>query len=495
MHSRMSCLISFLPSSLGGNRSEGGNRSQFRPESSVPAPSSASAPAPKFRDGNKDRAPGSKSQGSISSARSKVYLVLQLQRFYHRLRLLICPFFSASSTPHLPVIYPLKFHPTYFEAIDSYFTKLKSSKTLPSSDSPKMDEIFLGLHEYIFENVLLKDESDLKHTDTDKAKRFHHGFLLLVTFLLDPPIFNLSFWTWWKMLMKSLFSLESDFRLTNHRFSLWKFHGWKHHRGMSFALSDFLQEIKSTNVEVRELCFQFMVESARYISVTDLKNLIDILYDMLNLLPYCGDVISFVSNQIPVVQEKLKCLADFLACIVTEHNMHEELKDLMGRVQAVTYEEKHFIFFSVIGVSRAWFHLVYLSDVKKVLNFVQAEELLHSKLRQITELKPQLVLVKEGLLCLRSFFNHFVEIYYEHDEVYGLITSATEMAYKAEYVVDSCLASSYTLSYKAHWISEVVENIKLLIRAVSQNCKIKKADVIQVTEVPLLAHHYQLILQ
>lgn len=142
---------------------------------------------------------------------------------------------------------------------------------------------------------------------------------------------------------------------------------------MSFALSDFLQEIKSTNVEVRELCFQFMVESARYISVTDLKNLIDILYDMLNHLPYCGDVISFVSNQIPVVQEKLKCLADFLACIVTEHNMHEELKDLMGRVQAVTYEEKHFIFFSVIGVSRAWFHLVYLSDVKKVLNFVQAE--------------------------------------------------------------------------------------------------------------------------
>ena len=39
---------------------ESGNRSGFHPKSSVPAPSSASAPVPKFRDGNRDRAPGPK---------------------------------------------------------------------------------------------------------------------------------------------------------------------------------------------------------------------------------------------------------------------------------------------------------------------------------------------------------------------------------------------------------------------------------------------------
>ncbi|KAF3648996.1 hypothetical protein FXO37_19182 [Capsicum annuum] len=48
-------------------KSEGGNRSQFCPKSSVPVPSSSSASVPKFREGNEDRVPGSKSQASISS--------------------------------------------------------------------------------------------------------------------------------------------------------------------------------------------------------------------------------------------------------------------------------------------------------------------------------------------------------------------------------------------------------------------------------------------
>ena len=51
-------------------KSEGGNRSQFLAESAVPALSLASSPAHKFRDGNRDRAPGSKSQGSVSNART-----------------------------------------------------------------------------------------------------------------------------------------------------------------------------------------------------------------------------------------------------------------------------------------------------------------------------------------------------------------------------------------------------------------------------------------
>lgn len=44
------------------------------------------------------------------------------------------------------------------------------------------------MDEYILENLLLEDEANLKLTDTDKFKRFHHGLLLLVTFLVDPPI-------------------------------------------------------------------------------------------------------------------------------------------------------------------------------------------------------------------------------------------------------------------------------------------------------------------
>ncbi|KAK4715627.1 hypothetical protein R3W88_013965 [Solanum pinnatisectum] len=42
------------------------------------------------------------------------------------------------------------------------------------------------------------------------------------------------------------------------------------------------------------------------------------------------------------------------------------------------------------------------------------------------------------------------------------------MAYKSVYVIDSCLSISYPLWYKVHWISEVVENIKLLNKDVKE---------------------------
>ncbi|KAG5586152.1 hypothetical protein H5410_046586 [Solanum commersonii] len=100
----------------------------------------------------------------------------------------ICPFISVSSTPVLPVIYPLNFLPTYVEAISSYFTLLKSIKTSASSGSPTMDEVFMGFHEYIFENLLLKVEADLELTDTDKVKRFYYRLLPLVTLVVDRLI-------------------------------------------------------------------------------------------------------------------------------------------------------------------------------------------------------------------------------------------------------------------------------------------------------------------
>ncbi|KAK6789084.1 hypothetical protein RDI58_012883 [Solanum bulbocastanum] len=280
---------------------------------------------------------------------------------------------------------------------------------------------------------------------------------------------------------------------------------------MSLSLSDFLKETKSVNAEIREVCFQLLDESTSYITVTDLKCLINMLLDMLNHLHSRGDVIPVVRNQIPVVQEKLEFLAD----ILKPCNMHRELKDLMERVQNVAYGEKYVIFFSVSGDSRAWFHQLYLYDVKQVFNFVEAEvktitsefreltelnfpktnglgflncflgkleELVHSKLDLISKLKPQIVLVKEELLMLRSFFGHKEETYDEHDEMCGLIISATEMAYKAEYVIDTCLACSYSQMYKVYWISEVVENIKLVNKDVRENLKREEIDVNRVAK-------------
>ncbi|KAH0671575.1 hypothetical protein KY289_026068 [Solanum tuberosum] len=515
----------------------------------------------------------------------------------------ICPSFSAS-TPDHHVIYPLKFLPTYFEVIDSYFTKLKSS-----SDSPKMDEVLLRFHEYIFENLLLKDEADLQLTDSDKLKRFYHSLLLLVTILVDPRFqyteckkqnnllseigalaieaeaaIRLSYEDssqsnkskkvnlLLQLLTVAFMLIKCEGRLTDqlkHKailetellnlvenaneeliflivflidllgqqtIELNKSDGLLMHAevaahkstlistcsyesfvdgsssvDMSLSLSDFLKETKSVNAEIREVCFQLLDESTSYITVTDLKCLINMLLDMLNHLHSRGDVIPVVRNQIPVVQEKLEFLAD----ILKPCNMHTELKDLMERVQNVAYGEKYVIFFSVSGDSRAWFHQLYLYDVKQVFNFVEAEiktitsefrevtglnfpktnglgflncflgkleELLHSKLDLITKLKPQIVLVKEELLILRSFFNHTEETYDEHDEICGLIISATEMAYKAEYVIDTCLACSYSQMYKAYWISEVVENIKLVNKDVGENLKREEIDVNRVAK-------------
>ncbi|XP_016456293.2 putative late blight resistance protein homolog R1B-12 [Nicotiana tabacum] len=501
------------------------------------------------------------------------------------------------SAPERPMINLLNFLPTKFEAIDSYFTMLISSKTY---DSPKMDEVFMRFHEYILENLLLEDEANLKLTDTDKFKRFHHGLLLLVTFLVDPPIqyidckkqnclltelgtiaieaeaaislsdedaldrskngkvslllqlvtvaFKLFKWEG-KLtdILKHKTTLESQFLdlvenaheeliflraflmdLLRHHRELNQFEDFlmnaevaadkaalissysyeSSYGEMSLSISDFLKEIKSVNSETRELCFRLLDESVSCITISDLKCLMNMLFDMLNHLNSLCEMNSFVRNRIPVVQEKLKCLDD----IFQKRNMYREVKDLMECVLNVAYEEKYVIFFSVSGDSRAWFHMLYLSDVRKVLNFVEAEvktvcskfptmirlcfpntsglgflncflgkleELLQSKLELVTHLKPQIVSVKEELLCLSLFFNHLAENYDEQDEVHDHITNATETAYKAEYVIDSCLAGSYPLWYKVHWITEVVENIKLVNKDVSENCKRKKIDMNQ----------------
>uniref|UniRef100_M1DXK3 Gag-pol polyprotein n=1 Tax=Solanum tuberosum TaxID=4113 RepID=M1DXK3_SOLTU len=51
-------------------KSRSGNRSQFQQKSSTPAPSSSSIPSPRFRNDQKGRASGSKSQGSVTGTKT-----------------------------------------------------------------------------------------------------------------------------------------------------------------------------------------------------------------------------------------------------------------------------------------------------------------------------------------------------------------------------------------------------------------------------------------
>ncbi|XP_070016652.1 putative late blight resistance protein homolog R1B-12 [Nicotiana sylvestris] len=216
--------------------------------------------------------------------------------------------------------------------------------------------------------------------------------------------------------------------------------------------------------------------------------------------------ISFLKNQILVVRDKLVYLGCFLADIVLYRDVHQELKDLMKHVQDIKYV--CLLPFSDYGP--AWYYMLYLSNVKQLLKFVEAEvkviclkvpdlssysfpktnglgfldcflgkleELLCSKLDLIIDLKHQIGSVREGLLCLRSLTDHFAEHYNEHNEIYSLTASVTEMAYKAEYVIDSCLACSHPLWYKILWISEIVENIKLVHRGVSETWETKMIHV------------------
>ncbi|KAH0672019.1 hypothetical protein KY284_023106 [Solanum tuberosum] len=502
----------------------------------------------------------------------------------------MCPIASASSSSnHLIMINLLNFFPFDFEVIDSYFSMVKSSKT-SSLGSSKMDEIFIGLHEYILDSLKVLPNNETNVVFTDKRKMVYQGLLLLVTFLVDPPNqyieciqqndllteietialeatdvirssykdvvnrneskkVNLEI----KLLTVAFKLIKSEGNLTHllkHKATLeaqiialiedtheelvflraffidllrqhkelYKLHDLLVHaevtthnavlisgsccEEMSLSLVMLLREIKSVKAEVRSVCFEDLDASPCNMTKTNVEGLVKFLLNNLDRVFTCdAGSIPFMKNQIPVVQENLVCLGSFLEHIVQHRDMHRELKDLIERVQEVVNSSKYVIFFSVSCDNPVWYHLLYLYDVKQVLKFVEEEvkmicfkvpdsslfgfsktsglgflncflgkldELLHSKLELITELKHQIGSVKEELIHLRSFLSHFSENNGEHDDVYGLVTSVTEMAYKSEYVIDSCLSISYPLWYKVHWISEVVENIKLLNKDVSE---------------------------
>lgn len=73
------------------------------------------------------------------------------------------------------------------------------------------------------------------------------------------------------------------------------------------------------------------------------------------------------------------------------------------------------------------------------------DEMLSSKPNSVINLKLQIGLMKEGLLCLKMLTDHFPEICNKHDEAYCLIARVAAMAYKAEYVMGLCLTNFYPL--------------------------------------------------
>ncbi|KAK4715629.1 hypothetical protein R3W88_013967 [Solanum pinnatisectum] len=117
------------------------------------------------------------------------FALLLMFKFIEAVIRQMCPVISASMTviDH-PLINLLNFVPINFEVIYSYFSMLKSTKTIYLS-SPKMDDVLMVFLDYILNNisVLLKDETNLFVTAANEVKKFYQGLLLIVTFIADPP--------------------------------------------------------------------------------------------------------------------------------------------------------------------------------------------------------------------------------------------------------------------------------------------------------------------
>ncbi|KAK4357926.1 hypothetical protein RND71_023536 [Anisodus tanguticus] len=444
------------------------------------------------------------------------YMARELNRFHFKLLLKfkfikvvirqMCPNSSTSSTLDHPTIDLLNFLPVNCDIIDSYFSMLKSSKT-QSSHSPKMDDILVGFYEYILGNVLLKDETYLTFTVANQVKKYYYGLLLLVTYLVDHPVQSIE-------CMR-----QNDFLTRFGTFAIVA------ESAICLIYEEALDSNKSRKVN---LVLQFLTITFKLIK--SVESLMVLLKDKATLKAEILDLIESA-------HEELIFLRVFLMDVLTQHTELNELHDLLMRAEVTAHKlgqisDSCYGSFvdgsntqqmrlslsdllqeieSVKGYRPAWYYMLYLSDVKQLLKHIEAEvnmiclkvphslgysfpktnglgflncfldkleDLLRSKLDSVIDLKHQIESFKEGLLCLRSLINHFAEILVEHDEVYGLITSVTEMTYKAEYVIDSCVACSHPLWYKILRISEVVDNIKLENKVVSETCERKKIDVI-----------------
>ncbi|WMV28827.1 hypothetical protein MTR67_022212 [Solanum verrucosum] len=299
----------------------------------------------------------------------------------------MCSTISASSTE----IHLLNFLPINFEVIDSYL--------LSSSCHDNMDLVMMGFHEYIIDNLLLKDETDLSFTVADDVKKFYDGLLLLLTYLLDPLSQSSGFGTiaieaesvnsnksnlvlqFLTVAFKLIECERSLMDLQKHKATLeahildmiesthekliclrvlligvlrqqtvlYEFHNVLMHadvtankiaqiiEGRSIEeIGLLLSEIESVKVEVRKVCFQFL-DASPY-NMTDGEGLIRFLSKHQDwLLNFDACSIPFLKNQIPVIKDKLFYLGSFIADIVQRRDMHQELKDLVKHVQDIKF--------------------------------------------------------------------------------------------------------------------------------------------------------------
>ncbi|KAF3640450.1 putative prolycopene isomerase 1, chloroplastic-like [Capsicum annuum] len=365
----------------------------------------------------------------------------------------MCTGISASSTLDHPTIDLLNFLPINFEVIDSYFNMIKYSKT-SSSGRHNMDLVLMGFHEYILDNLLVKDETDLSFTVADEVKKFYDGLLLVAIYLVDHPV-----------QCNGHKKRNESTKVTSSS-------------SVAYGNVSCLTIYGTTGTETKRwkvnLVLQFFVESFKFVS----------------LLKHKATVSPQVLDLTEIAHEGLIFLVAILTDLLRQHAELNQFHDLLMCAEVSVHRLSHISesfygsFMDRGNNEKTWLSLFdYVQEIRSVkilysiaiciknstisrnvfdtknsssfsfpktngLGFLDCflgklEDLLCSKNDSVLDLENYIGSIKEGLLCLRSLTNHFPEIYDEHDEFYGLMTSVTEMAYKAEYVTDSCLTCSH----------------------------------------------------
>ncbi|WMV28829.1 hypothetical protein MTR67_022214 [Solanum verrucosum] len=325
--------------------------------------------------------------------------------------------------------------------------------TIVSSDSPKMDLVLMGFHVYILDKLQLKNETSLTFTNTNEVKKFYYGLLLLVTYLFDPLVQALKLIepeeTLMDMLNKAtlkapiLDMVESAHEeliflraflmdVLRQQMKLNKYHYLL--RNVEETANKLAKSIVFfIKVEIRKVCIQVLDASLCNMTLPHIEGLINFLSNRLDIVLDCdAGSISFLMNRSRVLKEELMYLGYFVADVVQHYNMHQGLKDLMKHV----LDTKYVCLLSIGGYKSAWYYMLYLSDMKQLLKFIETEvktiipnapeassysfpktnglgflqfflgnleELLCSKLDSVIDWNHQIGSVKEGILESSSF--------------------------------------------------------------------------------------------
>ncbi|KAL3510509.1 hypothetical protein ACH5RR_029910 [Cinchona calisaya] len=90
------------------------------------------------------------------------------------------------------------------------------------------------------------------------------------------------------------------------------------------------------------------------------------------------------------------------------------------------------------------------------------EEMLKCKDSEILFAKDKVVRVQEQLLSLRPFLKDIMELQNENEQLQKFSKRIFTVVYQAEHAINLCLATQYPIWYDMLWLTNVVEDIKLL---------------------------------